>query len=200
MHGTGPDRAERVENGGRKPVRQQGGTGTRQMPKPVRIYVRCIDGVNRIVGRAAMYLIFAIMGLLLFSAFDRLVASTSPIWVVEMAEFLMTGYYFLAGGYSMQLDGHVRMDLFYSRLTLRRRALMDVVTAFLLLFYLGLLLLGGISSAEYALSTDQRNFSAWGPPLAPIKIVMTIGIVLMLLQTTALLFKDLARASGRALP
>lgn len=176
------------------------GTGTRQMPKPIRLYVRCVDRVNRVVGRAAMYLIFAMIGLLLFSAFDRLVVSTSPIWVVEMAEFLMTGYYFLAGGYSMQLDGHVRMDLFYSRLTSRRRALMDVVTVIILLFYLVLLLLGGISSTEYALSTGQRNFSAWGPPLAPIKIIMTIGIALMLLQTMAFFFRDLARATGRTLP
>ncbi len=169
------------------------------MPRPIRVYVRCVDRVNRIVGRAAMYLIFAMMGLLLFSAFDRLAIRTFPLWVVEMAEFLMTGYYFLGGAYSMQLDGHVRMDLLYSRMTPRRRALLDVVTVVTLLFYLVVLLLGGISSTEYALSTDQRNFSAWGPPLAPIKAVMTIGVALMLLQVTAGLFRDLARASGRTL-
>lgn len=103
------------------------------MPRPIRVYVRCVDRVNRIVGRAAMYLIFAMMGLLLFSAFDRLAIRTFPLWVVEMAEFLMTGYYFLGGAYSMQLDGHVRMDLLYGRMTPRRRALMDVVTIVTLL-------------------------------------------------------------------
>jgi TRAP-type mannitol/chloroaromatic compound transport system permease small subunit len=161
--------------------------------------VRCVDRVNRIVGRAAMYLVFVIMGLLLFSALDRLAIGTFPLWVVEMAEFLMAGYYFLGGAYALQLDGHVRMDLLYGRMTPRRRALVDVLTVATLLFYLVVLLLGGISSTEYALTTDQRNFSAWGPPLAPIKAVMTVGIALMLLQVTAVLFRDLALASGRTL-
>ncbi len=38
------------------------------MPKPVRIYVRYVDAVNRVVGRFAMYMIFAMMGLLLYSS------------------------------------------------------------------------------------------------------------------------------------
>jgi hypothetical protein len=35
--------------------------------------------------------------------------------------------------------------------------------------------------------------------MAPIKIIMTIGIVLMLLQAIATFFKDLARAKGLSL-
>ena len=56
--------------------------------------------------------------------------------------------------------------------------------------------MGGISSTEYALTYDQRNYSAWAPRLAPIKIIMCIGITLMLLQVTATFFKDLAVARG----
>ena len=175
------------------------GTGTKRMPAPIRAYVRGVDRLNRAVGTVTMYGLFVLIGILLFSAFDRVATRTFPLWVVEMAEFLMAGYYFLGGAYALQLDGHVRMDLLYSRMTARRRALVDLLTVGTLLFYLIVLLLGGIESTRYALETDQRNFSAWGPPLAPIKAVMTIGIVLMLLQVTAVLFKDLARVSGRTL-
>ena len=59
------------------------------------------------------------------------------------------------------------------------------------------LFVGGISSSEYAVTYNQRNFSAWAPPIAPIKIVMTVGIGLMLLQTVSVFFKDLARALGK---
>ena len=123
----------------------------------------------------------------------------SYIWVVEMAQFLMTAYYLLGGGYSMQLNSHVRMDLLYSRWTPRTRATVDAITVGFLLFYLIVLLVGGISSTQYAIEYGQKNYSSWAPPLAPIKIVMVIGIALMLLQVIAVFFKDLARARGETL-
>ena len=90
------------------------------------------------------------------------------IWVVEMAQFTMAAYYILGGGYSMQLGSHVRMDLLYGRWSERTKAIADVITACGLIFYLVFLLYGGISSAQYALEYDQRNYSAWAPPMAPI--------------------------------
>ena len=166
------------------------------MPGPIKAYVRAVDAVNRVVGRFTMYLIFAMMGVLLFSSGSRTFAGVSHIWVVEIAQFLLAAYYLLGGGYSMQLDSHVRMDLIYSRWKPRTRAAVDVVTAGFLVFYLIVLLVGGLSSTQYAIEYGQKNYSSWAPPLAPIKIVMVIGIVLMLLQVIAIFFKDLAKARG----
>src|SRR5918996_1011502 len=166
------------------------------MPKAVTIYVRYVDAVNRVIGRFAMYLIFAMLGVLLLSSGSRTFFGVSHIWVVEIAQFLLAAYYLLGGGYSMQLDSHVRMDLLYSRWKPRTRAMVDVVTVGFLVFYLIVLLVGGISSTQYAIEYGQKNYSSWAPPLAPIKVVMVIGIFLMLLQVIAIFFKDLARARG----
>ena len=169
------------------------------MPKALRSYVRYVDAFNRIIGRIMMYFIFVMMGILLFSSTSRTFFSISHIWTVEMAQFVMTAYYLLGGGYSMQLDSHVRMDLLYSRWSPKGQAVADALTSGFLIFFLMVLLVGGISSTEYALTYGQRNYSSWAPPLAPIKIVMTIGIVLMLLQVSAVFLKDLARARGETL-
>ena len=67
---------------------------------------------------------------------------------------------------------------------------------FFLVFYLVCLLVGSISSAIYAIEYDQRKFSQWNPSMVPIKIIMTLGIVLMLLQTISTLFKDIAKSRG----
>jgi TRAP-type mannitol/chloroaromatic compound transport system permease small subunit len=170
------------------------------MPKPIRTYVRWIDAVNRVVGRFAMYLVLVMMGVLLLSSGSRTFFDVSYVWTVEMAQFLLAAYYLLGGGYSMQLDSHVRMDLVYSTWSPKRKAMVDAITACFLLFYLVVLLVGGISSTEYALTYGQKNFSAWAPPLAPIKIIMVIGIFLMLLQVVAVFFRDLATARGEPLP
>jgi TRAP-type mannitol/chloroaromatic compound transport system permease small subunit len=166
------------------------------MPGPIKLYIRSIDAMNRVVGRLAMYLIFVMMGVLLFSSGSRTLAGVSHIWVVETAQFILTAYYLLGGGYSMQLGSHVRMDLLYTTWKPRTRATVDAITALFLLFYLIVLLVGGISSTQYAIEFGQRNYSSWAPPLAPIKIVMVIGIVLMLLQVVAVFFRDLAKARG----
>jgi TRAP-type mannitol/chloroaromatic compound transport system permease small subunit len=169
------------------------------MPVAIKLYVRSIDAVNRVVGRFVMYLIFAMMGVLLLSSASRTFFNVSFIWVVETAQFLMTAYYLLGGGYSMQLDSHVRMDLLYSRWSPKTRAIVDALTTFFLLFYLIVLLVGGFSSTQYALEYGQKNYSSWAPPLAPVKIIMVIGIVLMFLQAIAAFFRDLAKARGEPL-
>jgi TRAP-type mannitol/chloroaromatic compound transport system permease small subunit len=169
------------------------------MPKAVKIYVQYIDAANKAVGKFSMYLVFAMMGILLFESISRTIFNLPHIWVVEMAQFIMAAYYLLGGGYSMILDGHVRMDLLYGRWSAKRQALADVLTAPLLIFYLVFLLIGAYSAVKYAITYGQVNYTPWGPPLAPIKIAMTIGIVLMLLQVIAIFFRDLAKAKGETL-
>ncbi len=166
------------------------------MPKAIKIYVRYVEAANKAVGKFSMYLVFGMMGILLFESLSRTIFNQPHIWVVEIAQFIMAAYYLLGGGYSMMLEGHVRMDLLYGRWSARRQAMTDAITVFFLIFYLVFLLYGGISSIEYAVRYGQVNYTPWAPPLAPIKIIMTIGIVLMLLQTIATFFKDLAKTRG----
>jgi TRAP-type mannitol/chloroaromatic compound transport system permease small subunit len=167
------------------------------MPKIIRLYVRCVDAVNRVVGSVVMYLALVMMGLLLFASITRYVFNVPFVWIIEMAQFLMAAYYILGGGYSMQLDAHVRMDVLYERWKPRTRVLMDTLTVFFLVFYLVYMLRGGLASSAYSLKYNQTNYSAWAPPMAPIKIIMTVGIVLMLLQVISIFFKDVAKLTGR---
>jgi TRAP-type mannitol/chloroaromatic compound transport system permease small subunit len=166
------------------------------MPKALKIFVQYVEAANKVVGKFSMYLIFAMGGVLLFESIARTIFNQPHIWVVEIAQFLMAAYYLLGGGYSMILKGHVRMDLLYGRWSVKRQALADLITGPFLLFYLIFLLVGAISAIEYAVTYGQKNYTPWAPPLAPIKIIMGIGILLMLLQTIARFFKDLAKFRG----
>ena len=168
------------------------------MPEAIRSYVRRVDAVNRVVGRFAMYLVFAMMAVLLWSSLSKAFFVPS-LWTLETAQFAMVAYYLLGGGYSMQRDTHVRMDLLYGSWSPRTRTWVDSFTIVFLLVYLVMLLYGGLSSTHYALEYGERSYSSWRPYMAPIKIVACIGIVLMLLQAFAVLFRDLARLRGEEL-
>jgi TRAP-type mannitol/chloroaromatic compound transport system permease small subunit len=170
---------------------------TRTMPRAVRLYVRYVDAVNRVLGSCVMYLVLILMGLLLLGSLTRYVFNVPMVWILEMSQFMMAAYYILGGGYSLQVNAHVRMDVLYDRWKPRTRAFADSLTAFFLIFYLVVMVYGGFSSTAYSLKYNQTNYSAWAPPIAPIKIIMTIGIVLMLLQAISIFFRDLAKATGR---
>lgn len=165
------------------------------MPKAIRLYVRYVEAVNRRVGRIAMYLIFAMIGVLLYSSFMK-TFFLPPLWTLEVAQFLMVAYFLLGGPYSMQLGGHVRMDLVYGAWSDRTKAIVDSITIVFLIAYLALLLYGGLSSTIYALEFGERSYSAWRPYMAPIKITMCVGILLMLLQAFAVWFRDIAKIRG----
>lgn len=169
------------------------------MPRPVRLYVRYVDATNRVLGNVVMYLALVMLGVLLLGSVTRYVFNVPLVWIVEMAQFIMAAYYILGGGYAMQLDAHVRMDVWYERWKPRTRAFVDSITVFCLVFYLGIMIYGGFSSSAYSLKYDQTNYSAWAPPMAPIKIIMTVGFVLMLLQAFSILFKDIAKVTRREL-
>ena len=162
------------------------------------LYVRFVDGANYRLGRLVMYGIFVMMAILLWSSISK-TFFTPSLWTLEMAQFAMVAYYILGGPYAMQMGSNVRMDLFYGNWSIRRKAWFDACTVFFLIFYLGVLLYGAIDSAQYAIEYKERSYSAWRPYMWPIKVITVVGFALMLLQSVAELFKDIARIRGEEL-
>lgn len=161
-------------------------------------YVRFAEGLSQVFGNVAMWLALPLMGMLVYEVIARTFFNTPHIWQVEMCEFTMGAYYMLGGAYTlMHEQGHVRMDVFYERRTERGKAVSDVITFIpIMLFYLLIWLNGSISSLEYALVHHQKNFSSWGPPLAPIKIVIVVGLAVIILQAAAECLKKLQIIRG----
>ncbi len=162
------------------------------MPRFVSVYVRTVDAVNYRIGRVMMYGIFVMMGILLWSSISKTFFLPS-LWTLEVAQFAMVAYYIMGGPYSIQLGSNVRMDLFYGNWSVRKKAWFDSFTVLLLIFYLGVLLYGAVDSTSNSLQYGERNPTAWRPYLWPIKVIMTIGFFLMLLQAISELFKDIAK-------
>ncbi|MFZ1681183.1 MAG: TRAP transporter small permease subunit, partial [Rhizobiaceae bacterium] len=168
------------------------------MPEWVRAYVRFIDRINYRVGRFAMYILFVLMAVMLWSSASK-VAHLPANWTLETAQFLFVAYYLLGAPYSMQMDSNVRMDLIYGRLKPRSQLIWDAFTVFALMFYIGVMLYGAIDSTVYAISINERSPTAWRPPLWPIKLVTCVAFALLLLQAIAHFFRDIAALREEAI-
>lgn len=199
------------------------------MPRWLAALVLGIEAFNRRIGRMTMYLLFGMMAILLWSSISK-TFFLPALWTLETAQFALTAYVFLGGAYALQLGSNVRMDLFYGAWTPRQRSWADAVTIFFLIFYLLMLLYGGLGSLAYSLGfwgmdpfafyaglagavlsggldaaaaeigTLERSATAWRPVMWPIKTIMCLAILLMLLQAVALFLRDLAALRGRPLP
>ena len=165
------------------------------MPRAAILFVRIVEAMNYRIGRMAMYLLFLLAGVLLWSIVAKAFWQP-PLWTQEMAQFTMVAYFVLGGAYSLQLGANVRMDLLYGRWSPRRQAAVDTVTVFAMIFFLGVVLYGGIDSTIYALEIGERSRTVWRPYMAPIKIIVCLGAVLMILQSLAFLIRDIARLRG----
>jgi TRAP-type mannitol/chloroaromatic compound transport system permease small subunit len=165
------------------------------MPGFILAYIKYVDKFNYFIGRIVMYGIFVMVGVLLWSSVSKTFFMPS-LWTLESAQFAMAAYYLLGGAYAIQLKANVRMDLFYGEWSIKRRAWVDVFTIFFLIFFLSVLLYGGLESTLYSFEYGQRTRSAWRPLIWPIKAVMCTGFVMMILQAISELLKDIAVIRG----
>ena len=195
------------------------------MASLLRGYVKVVDAVNYRLGRVIMYSLFIMVAVLLWSSISKTFFLPS-LWTLEVAQFAMVAYYILGGPYSIQLGSNVRMDLFYAGWSVKKKAWFDAFTVLVLIFYLGVLLYGGVGSTAYSLGhfgTEpfvflkdlavafvtggpdaaaevighvERSPTAWRPVVWPIKVIMCLGFLLMLLQAVSELIKDIARIRG----
>ena len=195
------------------------------MPRLIVRYVRFVDAMNYRLGRVIMYGLFVMVGVLLWSSISKTLFVPSK-WTLEVAQFALVAYYLLGGPYSIQLAANVRMDLFYGSWSPRRKAWMDAITIWFLIFYLGVMIYGAIESTAYSLgyfgsepfvffrdliqalltggidaARDKLGFierspTAWRPYLWPVKVIATVGLFLMLLQAFSEFFKDVALLRG----
>src|SRR5690606_14638576 len=155
-------------------------------------FVRWTDEINRRIGRFAMYLLYPMGAILLYSTVMRIIFGIPINWVLEMSQFMLSAYYLLGGAYTLQLDAHVRMDLFYGSMSPRKRSTFDAFTILFVIFCLVVRVGGGISSTKYAIDYGQKNYTAWAPLLWPVKAIMTLGVFMMLLQAISTFIKDFA--------
>ena len=162
-------------------------------------YVRWVDWLSEKVGIAGMALVVVMIAVLLLDAVTRNVIRMPLHWCIEFAQFTLAAYYFMGGAMTLKDNNHVRMDLLYDRASERGKHWIDLFTMTCLIFYLGVLFFGSISSLQYAIATNETRFSIWNPSMIPIKSLMVARIALMLLQSFSLMIKHAAALRGASL-
>jgi TRAP-type mannitol/chloroaromatic compound transport system permease small subunit len=100
----------------------------------LRAFSRGIDAVNGFVGRAGRSLTLLMVLVTTVDVVMRYVFRTSFVFVQELEWHLFAVLFLIVAGYAHLKRDHVRVDIFYARMSPRGRAVVDLVCGVLFLF------------------------------------------------------------------
>lgn len=128
------------------------------------------------------FLILAMVCFMVYEVVARYVFDAPTIWSWELTGMVFAAFYLFSAVYSMARDEHVRLDLLYNRLSLRKQGIIDMITWMFFWLYIGVLLYYGWQSFWFSFSMMEKSRTFWGPILWPWKMVVPLVCTLLLLQ------------------
>ena len=150
-----------------------------------------IDRISLWSGRLASWLTLAATLILTYEVVARYVFDAPTRWAHDTSTLLFGALYALTGAYALYANNHVGVDLFYSRLSPRARAGLDVATSIFFFAFVGAFFWYGWDF--FWDSFRRREFSLNNPsiPIYPAKFAIPLGAGLLLLQGIAKLVRDI---------
>lgn len=157
-----------------------------------------IDTVNRLIGRATVWLILGCVLLSAATATLRYLADWGSNAMIEGQWFMFGLVFLLCAPWTLQEQGHVRVDILYSRLSPRGRVWVDILGAVLFLLPVSLLIVW--DSWNYFLLSFGQNESSFNPGGLwwwPMKLLIPVAFALLAAQGVSEIIKGLAMLAGR---
>ncbi|MGE0148943.1 MAG: TRAP transporter small permease subunit [Parvibaculaceae bacterium] len=161
-------------------------------------FFRPVDWLARVTGELVAYWAVLAVFVYYYEVVARYIFNSPTNWVHE-SMFLMFGMqYMVAGAYAYRDETHVRVDIVYSHLSERARAVCDIITSAFFFLFVGTMVVSGWRFASDAMSVGETSFTEWGVQYWPVKLAIPIGAALLLLQGISRLARDITVAFGKA--
>ncbi|WP_372957671.1 TRAP transporter small permease subunit [Marinobacter sp.] len=162
--------------------------------RAISAFMTGITRLNDVIGRCFSFLVIFMFLFLLMEVGFRYVLGSPLAWTSEMTQYLFGIYSIMAGGYLLAHNGHVNVDLFYNKFSVRGRAFIDLFTSIIFFIFILALLYFAYDMAQESIGMWQTSNSSWNPPIWPVKLFMPIAAFLVLLQGIVKLLQDIAIA------
>ena len=162
-------------------------------------FVRTIDRINDVVGRATAWLTLAMVVITFVVVILRYVFSLGFVWMQESYVWLHGIVFMVGAGYTLLHGGHVRVDIIYREANSRYKAWVDLFGAMILL--MPVIVMIWYVAWPYVVSSWSRfeeSREAGGlPGLFLLKSVLLAFCVAVGLQGLSLAARSILVLSGR---
>ena len=155
-------------------------------------YIRTIDALTERTGQAVSWLALLLVLVVVYDVFTRYVMSSSSVAVQELEWHIFSLLFLLSASYTLKHNKHVRVDIFYVRLTEKRRALVNIIGG--LLFLIPFTMLVVFASWPFVSNSFSILESSPDPGGLPYRFLLKgaipLGFLLLFLQGTAEIFRS----------
>ncbi len=128
----------------------------------------------------------------------RYLFDASEIWIMELETYFFAIIFLLGGSYASLFDQHVRVDLWYDRMSDKHKAITDIIGGLVLLMPWAIILM--LVSFEYAHTSyriGEKSAQPGGLPYSFIlKSMISIGFFFVSLQGISQMLKAIQYLIG----
>lgn len=167
--------------------------------KTLAFIVTAIGRLNTWVGRLFSWLVLAAVLVCFVVVVQRYVFSTTRLWMQDLYVWLNGAMFMAVAGYTLLIDGHVRVDILYRPASVRRKAVMDLVGVLLFLLpFCAVVWLWGFEYVQRSWALKEASENPGGMPgLFILKAFVLAFVVLVALQGIAMALRSVLVLRGR---
>jgi TRAP-type mannitol/chloroaromatic compound transport system permease small subunit len=160
-----------------------------------------LDRVSDYIGRSTAWLTLLMVLVTFAIVVLRYAFDLSFVWVQESLTWMHAAVFMLGTAYTLQQEQHVRVDIFYRKMSLRHRALVDVLGVLVFVFPLcGFCIYQSYDyvAASFGVHEISRDTGGLPYPAVPLlKSMLLLLPVTVVLQGLSLLLRSWAVLRGR---
>ena len=162
-------------------------------------FVRFADGLNRLIGSAAAWLILATVLICAGVALSRYLLGFGRIWLQELYVVCFAVSFMLVAPYAYAADAHIRIEILHQRWSPRTRAVVEIVGCVLFLIpWVALVSWSSLPFVRLAWLVREPSAQPGGlPGIYLVKSVIPLFGGLMLLQALAVIGRKVLLLAGR---
>ncbi len=160
--------------------------------KFIKAYIKFIDDLNEKIGNWVSWLTALLTLVVGYDVFVRYLLKESSVGFQEFEWHLFAVIFLLSAAYTLKIDQHVRVDVIYTRMSEKKKAIVNLFGS--LIFLIPFCVVAIIASKKFVINSfimGETSPDAGGLPARYIlKAVIPLSIFLLLLQGIALAFKS----------
>jgi TRAP-type mannitol/chloroaromatic compound transport system permease small subunit len=159
---------------------------------------RAIDRVNEAIGRGVSWLMLAAVIICAGAATARYALNVGSNAWLEIQWYLNGAVWLLVAGYTLKRHEHVRIDIFFGKLSPRTQAWIDIFGGLLALLP-AMVLIAWYSWPSFANSWEIQEYSSDPGGLIrwPVRLLIPVSFALLALQGVAEIIKRIGFLQGR---
>ena len=161
--------------------------------------ISTIESINKKIAGLAGWSSFLLVLLVCVDVLLRYMFQWSRVWMMELELYLFVLIFLLGAAYAFQEDQHVRVDVFYSNMTMKNKAWVDLAGGILFLIPWTIVIM--YISQRYFIkswSINEHSAQPGGLPFLFIKKgLIFVGFFFLFLQGIVSVYKSIKTIQGK---